>query len=231
MTTPRQVAPTNRTSRLLTACAAVAAAAVSATVLIHARSADAQQPTGKIAVDWQNPEIKRFVDQRRANPSANIVAGIDASATRLQLPMVGFDRRPPSLAAAAASAGVSANSEVDRQVILDTDNPVWYQITEAHGDVTITIEGDLRLQGTIEKSKIFTPTPGAGQSGPINIIDGTVEPGMKGAIAEFTVYRYPNIPYRVVIECGERSREYCRNRDAIARDRDALKLIEARPPQ
>lgn len=231
MTTPRPAVQTTRPSSLLTACAMAAAAAVAATVLIHARSADAQQPTGRIAVDWQNPDIKRFVDQRRANPSANIVAGIDASATRLQLPVVGFDRRPPSLAAAAASAGVSPNSEVDRQVILDTDNPVWYQITEAHGDVTITIEGDLRLQGSIEKSKIFTPTPGAGQSSSINIIDGTVEPGMKGAIAEFTIYRYPNIPYRVVIECGERSREYCRNRDAISRDRDALKLIEARPPQ
>ncbi len=217
--------------RLLLGAAGTAAFVATVLVANPPHRAGAQQPTGRIAVDWANPEIRGLVEARKANPGAGIAAGIDPSASRLQLPMVGFDRRPPSLSAASSSAGIQANSEVDREVILDTDNPAWYQIIERHGDISITIEADLRLQGKIEKSKMFAPAPGAGQSTPINIIDGTVEPGMTGAIAEYTVYRYPNIPYRVTIECGERSRDYCRNREAIARDRETLKLLDARPPQ
>jgi hypothetical protein len=54
---------------------------------------------------------------------------------------------------------------------------------------------------------------------------------MEGAIAEYTVYKFPQIPYKVTIECTQRNKAMCRDVATIAKDRDLLKIISARPPQ
>jgi hypothetical protein len=63
------------------------------------------------------------------------------------------------------------------------------------------------------------------------VFDESTEVGMEGAIADYTVYKFPDIPYRVTIECTQRIKATCRDIATIAKDRDLLKLLSARPPQ
>jgi hypothetical protein len=188
--------------------------------------AAAQQKS--IAVDWGNSDIKAYVKGRSENAIAAALPDQEARLSKLKLPVLGFERVPEQ---AASAFGLNASARPKRKLVMDDANPVWYQITERYGDVTITVEADLRLQGDIPQgAKVFGGTPGANKMSPISIMDDTTEPGFQGAIAEYTVYRYPNVPYRVTIECTKAKRDYCRDKDAIAKDQNALKLVSARPP-
>jgi hypothetical protein len=198
-----------------------------AAVMVASSSVLAQQSA--IAVDWGNADIKSYVKGRSDNSIAAALPDQEARLSKLKLPVLGFERVP---AQAASAFGLSSTARPKRKLVMDDDNPVWYQITERYGDVTITVEADLRLQATLPQSaKVFGGTPGADKISPVSIMDDTTEPGMQGAIAEYTVYKFPNVPYRVTIECTKANRDYCRDKTAITQDQNALKLLSARPPQ
>jgi hypothetical protein len=187
------------------------------------------QQKNLLSVDWGNSEIKGFVKDRTDNPRPSVLPQDEARLSRLRLPVLGFERAPSTVA---NSFAVGPVPEAKRTLVMDDKNPVWYQLVERYGDVTITIDADLRLQEDLPASvEIYGRTPSAGEPVQVSILDGTTEAGMEGAIAEFVVYKYPNIPYRVTIECAKRSRDVCRDPNAIAKDSEFLKLLSARPPQ
>jgi hypothetical protein len=187
------------------------------------------QQENLLSVDWGNSEIKGFVKDRMDNPRPSLLPQDEARLNRLRLPVLGFERAPSTVA---NSFAVGPVPEAKRTLVMDDKNPVWYQLVERYGDVTITIDADLRLQEDLPAgAQIYGRTPGAGEPVQVSILDGTTEAGMEGAIAEFVVYKYPNIPYRVTIECAKRSRDVCRDPNAIAKDSEFLKLLSARPPQ
>jgi hypothetical protein len=187
------------------------------------------QQKNLFSVDWGNSEIKSFVKDRMDNPRPSVLPQDEARLSRLQLPVLGFERAPSTVA---NSFAVGPVPEAKRTLVMDDKNPVWYQLIERYGDVTITIDADLRLQEDLPAgAQVYGRTPVVGEPVQVSILDGTTEAGMEGAIAEFVVYKYPNIPYRVTIECAKRSRDVCRDPNAIAKDSEFLKLLSARPPQ
>jgi hypothetical protein len=192
-----------------------------------ATNVSAQQPS--IVVDWGHADIKSYVAGRASNAIAAALPDQEVRLSKLKLPVLGFERVPSQ---AAAAFGLNATARPKRKLVMDDDNPIWYQITERYDDVTITVEADLRLQGALPQgAKVFGGTPGADKISPVTVMDDESEPGMQGAIAEYTVYKFPNVPYRVTIECTKAKRDYCRDKVAIVKDQTALKLVSARPPQ
>lgn len=185
-----------------------------------------------LSVDWKQPDIKAFVADAAAG-ARSAMPQEEGRLSKLKLPVLGFSRPPAELTSQLArSLGPTAAAPPQRSLVMDEDNPVWYQLTEQYDGIMISIDADLRLQAELPPSaKVFGGLPAPDSTTPISVVDGTTEPGMTGAVAEYTVYKYPNIPYRVTIECDERMREYCRNPASIVRDKDTLQLISARPPQ
>lgn len=182
-----------------------------------------------LSVDWKQPDIKAFVADAAAGRNPSVLPQEEGRLSKLKLPVLGFQRPPTELT---QSLGVTAAEAPQRSLVMDDDNPVWYQLTEEYDGILISIDADLRLQGELPQgAKVFGRIPAPDTTTPVQVIDGSTEPGMTGAVAEYTVYKYPNIPYRVTIECNEKMREYCRNPAAIVRDSATLKLISARPPQ
>ena len=185
-----------------------------------------------IPVDWQNPEIAAFVRDRTANPPVSLGPGSpdEAKLARLKLPVLAFDT-PPATASNAFATG--ARPQLARSIITDEADPVWYQIIDRYGDMTITVEADLRVQHQFPSNyPIYGPSSqGVGVEPQVSVFDERTEEGMEGAIAEYTVYKFGQVPYKVTIECTQRNKAQCRDVAVISRDKDLLKLISARPPQ
>jgi hypothetical protein len=192
----------------------------------------AQQKT--IPVDWQSPEIAAFVRERATNPPASLGPGSpeEAKLARLKLPVLAFDTPPSTVSNAFA---VGARPQLARTIITDDADPVWYQITDRYGDLTITVEADLRIQHQLPADFPLYAPPGQGagvDAGPqVSVFDEKTEEGMEGAIAEYTVYKFGQVPYKVTIECTQRNKQQCKDVAAISKDKDLLKVISARPPQ
>src|SRR5262245_54899167 len=108
----------HRTKRWLTALGA-------GLMLLSAGLASAQEKS--IQVEWQNPEIAAFVRDRAANPPASLGPGSpdEAKLARLKLPVLAFDA-PPATASNAFATG--ARPQLDRTIITDDADPVWFQI-------------------------------------------------------------------------------------------------------
>jgi hypothetical protein len=185
-----------------------------------------------IQVDWQSPEIAAFVRDRMANPPLSVGAGSadEAKLSRLKLPVLAFDT-PPTTASNAFATG--ARPQLERTIITDDADPVWYQIVDRYGDMTITVEADLRLQHQFPSTyPLYGPSSqGAAVEAPVSVFDERTEEGMEGAIAEYTVYRFGQVPYKVTIECTQRNKAQCKDIAVISKDRELLKLISARPPR
>jgi hypothetical protein len=182
----------------------------------------------QIKVDWGHAEISSYVREQVANPRPSVLPDQASRLSRLQLPVLGFERAPASIVAA---AGVGRTPEAKRKLVMDEANPIWYNLIERYGDITITIDADLRLQDKLPPAaRVFVPPADDGQISDVTIMDSTTEPGLTGAVAEFSIRKF-NIPYRVTMECNQAAREVCRNPQAIARDGQLLKLLSARPPQ
>jgi len=185
-----------------------------------------------IQVDWQSPEIAAFVRERAANPPQSVGAGSadEAKLARLKLPVLAFDT-PPTTASNAFATG--ARPQLERTIITDDADPVWYQIVDRYGDMTITVEADLRVQHQFPSNyPIYGPSSqGAAVEPQVSVFDERTEEGMEGAIAEYTVYKFGQVPYKVTIECTQRNKAQCKDIAVIGRDRELLKLISARPPQ
>ena len=116
----------------------------------------------------------------------------------------------------------------------DTD-PTWYQINDQYGDVSISVQASLAIHHDVAKSTIYqAPTPPGltPQTDPrISVFDENGEPGSQGVIVEYTVYKYPDIPYTVTIACTGQAKEKCQDLTVVAKDKDLLTLISAQPPK
>ena len=201
-------------------------------VLCLLSSLPVQGQEKSIQVDWQSPEIAAFVRERAANPPLSVSAGSadEAKLARLKLPVLAFDT-PPSTASNAFATG--ARPQLERTIITDDADPVWYQIVDRYGDMTITVEADLRVQHQFPSNyAIYGPSSqGAAVEPQVSVFDERTEEGMEGAIAEYTVYKFGQVPYKVTVECTQRNKAQCKDIAVISRDRELLKLISARPPQ
>ena len=184
-----------------------------------------------IQVDWQSPEIAAFVQARSANPPQSVGVGSpdEAKLARLKLPVLAFDT-PPTTASNAFATG--ARPQLERTIITDDADPVWYQIVDRYGDMTITVEADLRVQHQFPSNyPIYGPSSqGAAVEPQVSVFDERTEEGMEGAIAEYTVYKFGQVPYKVTIECTQRNKAQCKDIAVISKDKELLQLISARPP-
>ncbi|MFY0613601.1 MAG: hypothetical protein JXQ99_18870 [Hyphomicrobiaceae bacterium] len=183
----------------------------------------------KITVKWNDPEIARF--QRRSRTrSLGAGALFDPRLAKLKLPVLGYEKTIPKVRSA---FGVAPRAR--RTLTMDETNPVWYEIAYDYGDdIKVTVEADLRIQTKLPPgAKVYTKPRGAALTGDsdISVFDGRSEVGMIGAIAEFKVYRFGQVPYSVTIECSERKKAVCQDVDALKRDKKFLRLIFARPPK
>lgn len=198
-----------------------AAAALAAAAVLPAPSR-AQEA---LTFDRNDPEIRAFAQQRNAAPRA--LAPGETDLNLVKLPVLAFDA-VPGLVQRSLAAGAAPQRE--RSLVTDPDNPVWYSLQDDYGDITITVKADTRISHTFPEGYPIGDVPAEGGRPGISVMDRTVEPGVEGLIAEYTVYKFPNIPYTVTIECAERLRDQCRDLGLLAQDQDALRLI-AVPPE
>jgi len=182
-----------------------------------------------IEVQWSDPEIKNFV--ATSTPPRSLGPTADDQLSKLKLPVLAFDSTP----------GVVENTfrlgprpATERDVVMDDENPVWYQIVERYGDVTVSVSADLRVQHTFspEKFPIYENTSRGAlpQAGPVvSVFDDRASGGEEGYLAEYTVTKY-GVPYTVTVECTDAAKEECRDTTQISKDAELLKLIRAAPP-
>ncbi len=188
-----------------------------------------QTPPKVMKVDWDNPEIQTFFRERTTNPPRSLTPDDQVKLSKLKLPVIAFDR-PPGIVDRAFR--VTRLPKRKRQLVTDPDDPHWYTIIDTYGDLTITVDGDLRIQQELPAdTKIYTGRPGLAAEPSVNVVDNNVEEGMEGLIAEYTVRKFPNIPYQITIECTQATRLHCFDSLALLRDRKGLRIISARPPK
>ncbi len=216
-------------SRVISICAAMVMVANHPDVVqAEAGAPQARNTPMILAVDWNDPEIRNFIRDRTVRPPQSVSVEDEGVFSKLQLPVLAFDRLPGVINRAFAP---QALPQRQRHIVTDPDNPVWYTIVDDYDGVTVTIDGDLRVQKVLPAdTKIYKPPQGVGVEPEISVIDSRVEEGMEGLIAEYTVRKFPRIPYRVTIECSPATKQFCADKDALLRDREALQVISARPP-
>ena len=180
----------------------------------------------QLTFDRNDPEIRAFLSQRTAAPRA--LAAEEADLNLIKLPVLAFDA-VPGLVQRSLSAGVSPRRE--RTLVTDPNNPVWYTIEDDYGDITVIVNADTRIMHTFPEGTPVAPEPAdTSRAAGISVMDREIEPGIQGLTAEYTIYKFPDIPYTVTIECAEHLREQCRDLGALAQDQDNLRLI-AVPPE
>jgi len=203
-----------------------AALLFSAVVLATRQSAQAEQ----ITVDWTDTEIQKFTQQNKSNfPLAPDVA---AKVAALKLPVLAFDSVPQLVKNASPADKVPAAPS--RQLIMNEADPTWYQLNDQYGDITISVLASLSVNRAVAKSTIYQPpTPSSGStpsSPPVSVFDENGEPGFTGMFVEYAVYKFPNIPYIVTIECTLAQKDKCSDLAVVAQDMALLKVIAATPP-
>ncbi len=205
----------------------VAAAGIAGFAMVSFGPTDTSAQKRELKVEWGDPEIKEFA---RRPVARTLSAGgeFDSRLAKLKLPVLGFERPLPSLSNSFAVA-----PRPRRSLIMDPNNPVWYEISYDYGDdIKVTIAADLRVQQSVKGSPSSTaPQRDFRQDSEISVFDSTSEVGMMGAIAEFQVYKFGNVPYTVTIECSAAKKAVCQDVEALKKDKELLKLISARPPQ
>lgn len=186
-----------------------------------------------IAVDWANPELVALAKQQAENPPRSLGPSVDDKLAKLKLPVLGFESTPKVVE---DTFRIGPRPATERDVVVDETNPVWYQIVERYGDVTVSVEADLRIQQEFPASYPVYPTPSssagaAAQAGPaVSVFDEQNENGIEGLIAEYTVVKY-GVPYTVTIECSQEAKDQCRDTAQIAQDSALLGLIRANVPK
>ena len=191
----------------------------------------AQAETTNLTVNWSDPELKGFAESRAANIAAGVEAEDDNKLAKLQIPVLAFER-PPEAVTRNLRAGPEAEPETTQN--FDPANPVWYQIVQDYGDVTVSIEADLRVQHTFDASHPVydTVAPGAAVSDEpqVSVMDENSEEGMEGSIAEYTFTRF-GVPYTVTVECTTAAKEQCKDTAQLAKDSALLKLVGGEAPK
>ena len=186
-----------------------------------------------IKVNWDDPELKAFTSDRAALVAAGVEPETDPGLANLQVPVLVFEQ-PPEVVTRNLRAGPEA---VDRVVHSDPANPIWYQVVEDYGDVSVSVSADLRAQHEFPADfQIYDKAvPGAGPEADdgapnVSVMDETAEEGMEGYIAEYTITRY-GVPYTVTIECTEAAKDQCKDKAQLAKDSALLKLVAGEAPK
>lgn len=192
--------------------------------LLFSASAFAQQ--APLAFDRNDPEIRAFLTQRSAAPRT--LAPEEAAATSVRIPVLAFDA-VPALVQRSLAPGEAPQRE--RSFVTDPADPVWYSLEDDYGDIVITVKSDARIQHSFPDGYPLAPDAADASAPPrISVLEEALEPGLEGLIAEYTVYKFPNLPYTVTIECAGHLREQCRDLSLLAQDKDSLSLL-AVPPE
>ncbi len=185
-----------------------------------------------IGVVWSDPEIQNFVETQKARAAQGLTPAEATPLDKLKLPVLAFQAAPGVVQD--SFPGLGPQPTGSRDIHTDATNPVWYQIVDTYGDVTVSISADLRVQHTFgsDYPVYATSPPGAApKAGPeVSVFDDQVEEGMEGAIAEYTITRF-GVPYTVTIECTQSTKARCLDVDQIAKDSELLKLVVATPPR
>lgn len=182
-------------------------------------------------VEWSNAEVQAFVTARKEEAARGLAPAEPSRLDKVKLPVLGFQGAPGLVQS--SFPGLGPQPTGSREIHTDETNPVWYQIVDTYGDVTVSVQADLRVQHTFDDSfKVYPTTPpgAAPQAGPqVSVFDSQNEEGMEGAIAEYTVTKF-GVPYTVTIECTAATKARCADTGQIAKDSELLKLIAASPP-
>jgi hypothetical protein len=190
-------------------------------------TAVAQTAHDNLRVDWNDPLILQFRQNEAAGRTPPFFsAGESARVAKLRVPVLGF-REIPQIARQVM--GGNAKTTIARKIIFDAADPVWYHMIERFGDVTITVDADLRVNHA--GTTLFQSQKPADRSkaARVSVLDGATEDGMEGVIAEYTVYRFPDIPFTVKIECTGASKAQCRNTGILEQDQVLLEIVAAAP--
>ena len=200
-----------------------AALALSAIVLGTPRSVRGDE----VKVDWSDPEIQKFSKERASKPPTTLGISQENRLNSLKLPVLAFDT-VPQLVKNTSASGLQPTAP-SREVLLNEADPTWYQINDQYGDVSISVQASLTIHHDVSNDTIYVPStrPDASvQSDPqISVFDENGEPGFEGLIVEYTVYKFPDIPYTVTIECTKQAKDKCSDLPVIAKDKDLLTLI------
>ncbi|MGE5265922.1 MAG: hypothetical protein ACM3L9_01010, partial [Deltaproteobacteria bacterium] len=133
-------------------CAGLAAA------LLAAGSAFAQDQL--LSVDWSNPEIASFVSARAQAAARGAAPVAPSRLDKVRLPVLAFEGAPGLVQN--SFPGLGPQPAGTRSVHTDETNPVWYQIVDTYGDVTVSVAADLRVQHTFGADYPVYPTAGPG---------------------------------------------------------------------
>jgi hypothetical protein len=184
-----------------------------------------------LSVDWASPDIAAFVSERAEAVARGAAPVAPSRLDKVRLPVLAFEGAPGLVQN--SFPGLGPQPAGTRSVHTDETNPVWYQIVDTYGDVTVSVAADLRVQHTFGADFPVYPTTGPGAAataGPeVSVFDENDEQGMEGSIAEYTVTRF-GVPYTVTIECTAATKAQCQDIAQIAKDSALLKLIAATPP-
>lgn len=199
------------------------------TVLLAPVSAQAADQL--LSVDWSNAELKNFAAARTEAAARGAAPQAPSRLDKVKLPVLGFEGAPGLVQN--SFPGLGPQPMGTRNVHTDETNPVWYQIVDTYGDVTVSVAADLRVQHTFGADYPVYSTTGPGAaptSGPeVSVFDENDEQGMEGSIAEYTVMKF-GVPYTVTIECTAATKAQCQDISQIAKDSSLLKVIAATPP-
>jgi hypothetical protein len=192
----------------------------------HAQST--QTEAGVIRVEWNDPELKRF---KAAGQLERAAKGGNEKLANLRLPVLAFTETPELVRNA---LGVNAKPIKPRTVVTDATLPVWYHIVDNYGDISISVDADLRINHVNDSEQQIKRRPLSldgmknGGKTKISIFDGAKEEGLEGVMVEYTIHKFPDIPYTVTIECRGSAKAQCRDVATITRDQDLLKVISTR---
>jgi hypothetical protein len=205
-------------------------AGLAVTGLVAAAPREAAGKENLLAVEWTNPEIESFVKEQATAPRRSLGTAADDKLSKVKLPVIAFGAIPGLVE---NTFRIGPKPAAERDVVVDEKNPVWYQIIERYGDMTVSVEADLRVQHEFPESyPVYDDARrGAGpQAGPnVSVFDDENEDGVDGLIAEYTVTKF-GIPYTVTIECSAAAKAQCHDTGQISKDSELLKLVRANPP-
>jgi hypothetical protein len=209
-----------RIQALIAGGATLVVIALATPVLAQDKTASGQ---GLLAVDWADPEIAAF-------KRGGLGAGADAPNLKLvKLPVLAFKSIPQIVKNV---AGPDAKPLKPRSVITDPKQPYWYQLVDTYEGITISVDADRRVNHEAKQgfqigaaNKGAEATLGSKAKPRISIVDNSSEEGMEGVILEYTVQKFPNIPYTVTIECSGKAKTQCKDLAVITKDEALLGLI------
>jgi hypothetical protein len=184
-----------------------------------------------LSVQWSDPDVASFVAARKEEVARGAAPVAPSRLDKVKLPVLGFADAPGLVQN--SFPGLGPQPTGTRDVHTDETNPVWYQIVDTYGDVTVSVAADLRVQHSFGADYPVYRTTGPGAAptaGPeVSVFDENDEQGMEGAIAEYTVMKF-GVPYTVTIECTAATKAQCQDIAQIAKDSALLKVIAATPP-